>query len=126
MEESRQTNTVWFAFTAGRGGKMDGLDLWSPNVNIFRAPRWRQCQETKVEASPHYWTHGNGVRHQAIPTVGVERSRCRRRTGRFGLAAERSFARSHDVRRLCRVGLRYDLGEDEKLPDRLRNSSLIA
>ena len=71
MEESRQTNTVWFAFTAGRGGKMDGLDLWSPNVNIFRAPRWRQCQETKVEASPHYWTHEDCVRHQAVPAAGL-------------------------------------------------------
>ena len=28
---------------------MGGLDFWSPNLNIFRAPRWGRGQETYGE-----------------------------------------------------------------------------
>src|SRR5215475_12011044 len=34
---------------AGRRGLYTGLDFWSPNVNIFRDPRWGRGQETYGE-----------------------------------------------------------------------------
>jgi beta-glucosidase len=34
---------------AGRRNIMEGLDFWSPNVNIFRDPRWGRGQETYGE-----------------------------------------------------------------------------
>ena len=30
-------------------GQADGLTLWSPNINIFRDPRWGRGQETPGE-----------------------------------------------------------------------------
>ena len=33
----------------GHTGIMGGLDFWSPNLNIFRAPRWGRGQETYGE-----------------------------------------------------------------------------
>jgi beta-glucosidase len=33
----------------GHTGIMDGLDFWSPNLNIFRDPRWGRGQETYGE-----------------------------------------------------------------------------
>ncbi|MEM6379228.1 MAG: glycoside hydrolase family 3 N-terminal domain-containing protein [Bacteroidota bacterium] len=35
--------------TAGRTGRYMGLTFWSPNVNIFRDPRWGRGQETYGE-----------------------------------------------------------------------------
>jgi len=37
------------AVRAGRRRIMEGLDFWSPNVNIFRDPRWGRGQETYGE-----------------------------------------------------------------------------
>src|SRR5215831_11999321 len=37
------------ALRAGRRGIYTGLDFWSPNVNIFRDPRWGRGQETYGE-----------------------------------------------------------------------------
>lgn len=37
------------AVRAGRRDIMEGLDFWSPNVNIFRDPRWGRGQETYGE-----------------------------------------------------------------------------
>src|ERR1700691_6081972 len=37
------------AVRAGRRDIMEGLDFWSPNLNIFRDPRWRRGQETYGE-----------------------------------------------------------------------------
>jgi beta-glucosidase len=37
------------ATRAGRRDIMEGLDFWSPNVNIFRDPRWGRGQETYGE-----------------------------------------------------------------------------
>jgi beta-glucosidase len=37
------------AVRAGRTNIMEGLDFWSPNVNIFRDPRWGRGQETYGE-----------------------------------------------------------------------------
>ena len=37
------------AVRAGRRSIMEGLDFWSPNVNIFRDPRWGRGQETYGE-----------------------------------------------------------------------------
>src|SRR5581483_8350461 len=34
---------------AGHSNIMEGLDFWSPNVNIFRDPRWGRGQETYGE-----------------------------------------------------------------------------
>ncbi|PYX33799.1 MAG: hypothetical protein DMG81_20815, partial [Acidobacteria bacterium] len=38
------------AVRAGRRDVMEGLDFWSPNINIFRDPRWGRGQETYGEA----------------------------------------------------------------------------
>lgn len=35
-----------FAAAAGRHGQYQGLTFWTPNVNIFRDPRWGRGQET--------------------------------------------------------------------------------
>jgi beta-glucosidase len=40
------------AVSAGRRDIMEGLDFWSPNINIFRDPRWGRGQETYGE-DPH-------------------------------------------------------------------------
>jgi len=37
------------AVRAGRRDLMEGLDFWSPNINIFRDPRWGRGQETYGE-----------------------------------------------------------------------------
>ncbi len=37
------------AVKAGRRAIMEGLDFWSPNINIFRDPRWGRGQETYGE-----------------------------------------------------------------------------
>ena len=37
------------AVKAGRRDIMEGLDFWSPNINIFRDPRWGRGQETYGE-----------------------------------------------------------------------------
>jgi beta-glucosidase len=37
------------ALRAGRRDIMEGLDFWSPNLNIFRDPRWGRGQETYGE-----------------------------------------------------------------------------
>jgi beta-glucosidase len=37
------------AIRAGHSDIMEGLDFWSPNVNIFRDPRWGRGQETYGE-----------------------------------------------------------------------------
>lgn len=37
------------AVAAGRRDIMEGLDFWSPNINIFRDPRWGRGQETYGE-----------------------------------------------------------------------------
>ena len=37
------------AVRAGRRNIMEGLDFWSPNINIFRDPRWGRGQETYGE-----------------------------------------------------------------------------
>ena len=37
------------AIRAGRHDIMEGLDFWSPNINIFRDPRWGRGQETYGE-----------------------------------------------------------------------------
>ncbi len=34
------------AISAGRRGQYQGLTFWTPNVNIFRDPRWGRGQET--------------------------------------------------------------------------------
>jgi beta-glucosidase len=41
----------------GHTGIMGGLDFWSPNLNIFRDPRWGRGQETtaRVLISPAAW-----------------------------------------------------------------------
>jgi beta-glucosidase len=37
------------AMRAGHSDIMEGLDFWSPNINIFRDPRWGRGQETYGE-----------------------------------------------------------------------------
>src|SRR6266446_4393050 len=37
------------AVRAGRRDIMEGLEFWSPNINIFRDPRWGRGQETYGE-----------------------------------------------------------------------------
>src|SRR6202790_5571502 len=45
--EARAKNNQ--AVKAGRRDIMEGLDFWSPNINIFRDPRWGRGQETYGE-----------------------------------------------------------------------------
>jgi beta-glucosidase len=45
--EARAKHTQ--AVRAGRRDIMEGLDFWSPNINIFRDPRWGRGQETYGE-----------------------------------------------------------------------------
>src|SRR5262249_40025237 len=37
------------AFAIGSSAQYTGLDFWSPNINIFRDPRWGRGQETYGE-----------------------------------------------------------------------------
>jgi len=37
------------AIASGNHGQYSGLDMWSPNINIFRDPRWGRGQETYGE-----------------------------------------------------------------------------
>ena len=37
------------AVRAGHSNIFEGLDFWSPNINIFRDPRWGRGQETYGE-----------------------------------------------------------------------------
>ena len=52
------------AVRAGRRDIMEGLDFWSPNINIFRDPRWGRGQETYGEDPFLTGTHGRRVRHR--------------------------------------------------------------
>ena len=45
----------------GAHGRYQGLTFWSPNVNIFRDPRWGRGQETRRGSLPHR-AHGRGLR----------------------------------------------------------------
>jgi len=49
------------AVRAGRRDIMEGLDFWSPNINIFRDPRWGRGQETYGE-DPFLTSRMGGVR----------------------------------------------------------------
>ena len=47
---SREARARFDAIGAGRDhGRYEGLTIWSPNVNIFRDPRWGRGQETYGE-----------------------------------------------------------------------------
>lgn len=46
-DEARAKNTV--QRKTGRVGKYQGLSFWTPNINIFRDPRWGRGQETYGE-----------------------------------------------------------------------------
>lgn len=59
-----------------------GLTVWSPNINIFRDPRWGRGQETYGEASPPVWASRLSAACRAtMPTIS-KRSR-RRNISRF-------------------------------------------
>jgi beta-glucosidase len=49
----------------GHTGIMGGLDFWSPNLNIFRDPRWGRGQETYGEDPFLTGPHGRGLRDRA-------------------------------------------------------------
>ena len=51
------------AVRAGHSDIMEGLDFWSPNINIFRDPRWGRGQETYGEDPIPHRTNGGCVRH---------------------------------------------------------------
>lgn len=46
-DEARAKNTV--QRKSGKVGKYQGLSFWTPNINIFRDPRWGRGQETYGE-----------------------------------------------------------------------------
>ena len=80
------------ARTTGEHGIFQGLDFWSPNINIFRDPRWGRGQETYGEDpfltahmgvafvtglqgdDPHYWRVIATPKHFAVHS-GPEPSR---------------------------------------------------
>lgn len=47
--EARAKNNALVARTGGASGRYEGLTIWSPNINIFRDPRWGRGQETYGE-----------------------------------------------------------------------------
>ena len=47
--EFRAKNNATVARTGGSTGRYEGLTVWSPNINIFRDPRWGRGQETYGE-----------------------------------------------------------------------------
>ncbi len=47
--EARAKNNVLVAQTGGASKRYEGLTIWSPNINIFRDPRWGRGQETYGE-----------------------------------------------------------------------------
>ncbi len=49
------------AIRAGRRDIYEGLDFWSPNINIFRDPRWGRGQETYGEDPYLTGQHGGCV-----------------------------------------------------------------
>ncbi len=46
-DEARAKNTL--ARSEGKNGKYKGLSFWTPNINVFRDPRWGRGQETYGE-----------------------------------------------------------------------------
>jgi beta-glucosidase len=48
-EEARAKNNAVIAKTGGSSKTYQGLTIWSPNINIFRDPRWGRGQETYGE-----------------------------------------------------------------------------
>lgn len=47
--EARAKNNELIARTGGASARYQGLTIWSPNINIFRDPRWGRGQETYGE-----------------------------------------------------------------------------
>jgi len=47
--EFRAKNNATVARTGGSSRRYEGLTIWSPNINIFRDPRWGRGQETYGE-----------------------------------------------------------------------------
>ena len=47
--EARAKNNVHVARSGGATRRYEGLTIWSPNINIFRDPRWGRGQETYGE-----------------------------------------------------------------------------
>ena len=47
--EARAKYNDYTAHHNGSAGRFDGLTFWSPNINIFRDPRWGRGQETYGE-----------------------------------------------------------------------------
>lgn len=73
-DEARAKNNV--ARKAGRSKQYEGLSFWTPNINIFRDPRWGRGQETYGE-DPYLTTKmglavvrglqgGNGHKYQKL------------------------------------------------------------
>ena len=48
-DEARAKHNAAVRQSGGASGRYEGLDMWSPNVNIFRDPRWGRGQETYGE-----------------------------------------------------------------------------
>lgn len=47
--EARAKNNELLTRSGGASGRYEGLTIWSPNINIFRDPRWGRGQETYGE-----------------------------------------------------------------------------
>jgi len=47
--EARAKNNEWIRLQNGNTYRYQGLTIWSPNINIFRDPRWGRGQETYGE-----------------------------------------------------------------------------
>ncbi len=58
-DEARAKNTL--QRKSGRVGKYQGLSFWTPNINIFRDPRWGRGQETYGEDPYMNAVMGNAV-----------------------------------------------------------------
>jgi beta-glucosidase len=89
-DEARAKHNV--ALAEGRHGQYQGLTFWTPNINIFRDPRWGRGQETFGEdpyltgelgaamvrglqgSDPHYMKTAACAKHFAVHS-GPERER---------------------------------------------------
>ena len=85
----------------GQHGRYQGLTFWSPNINIFRDPRWGRGQETYGEDPVPHRAHGRRLRARpAGRRSGVPQARRHRQALR---RAQRPRSRAPSLRRPSRA-----------------------
>ena len=89
---------------AATRGRYKGLTMWSPNINIFRDPRWGRGQETYGEDPFLTVAHGRCVRQGAAGQRSAATSRSSRRPSTTpSTAAPSPTATASTPRRACAI-----------------------